>query len=85
MVQVVITPVQNALPSYEIGGELGRGAMGIVLAGQHRQLDREVAIKQLPSAFAADEEVRHRFGQEARTLAALAHPHIVPVYDYVER
>ncbi|HEU5302666.1 MAG TPA: protein kinase [Acidimicrobiia bacterium] len=85
MVQVVLTPVQNALPSYEIGGELGRGAMGIVLAGRHRQLDREVAIKQLPAAFAADEEVRQRFGHEARTLASLAHPHIVPVYDYVER
>jgi len=85
MVQVVLTPVQNALPSYEVGGELGRGAMGIVLAGRHRQLDRAVAIKQLPAAFAADEEVRQRFGHEARTLAALAHPHIVPVYDYVER
>jgi serine/threonine-protein kinase len=85
MVQVTLTPVQNALPSYEVGGELGRGAMGVVLAGHHRQLERDVAIKQLPAAFAADEDVRHRFGQEARTLAALAHPHIVPVYDYVER
>jgi len=85
MVQVAQTPVQSALPSYEVGGELGRGAMGVVLAGRHRQLERDVAIKQLPAAFAADEEVRHRFGQEARTLASLAHPHIVPVYDYVER
>jgi Protein kinase domain len=85
MVQVVQPPVQSALPSYEVGGELGRGAMGVVLAGRHRQLERDVAIKQLPWAFAADEEVRRRFGQEARTLAALAHPHIVPVYDYVER
>jgi serine/threonine-protein kinase len=85
MVQVAQTPVQSALPSYEVGGELGRGAMGVVLAGRHRQLERDVAIKQLPPAFAADEEVRHRFGQEARTLASLAHPHIVPVYDYVER
>ena len=84
MVQVALTPVQAALPSYEVGGELGRGAMGVVLAGRHRQLERDVAIKQLPSAFAADEDVRRRFGQEARTLAALAHPHIVPVYDYVE-
>jgi serine/threonine-protein kinase len=58
--------------------------MGVVLAGRHRQLGRDVAIKQLPPAFAADEEVRRRFGQEARTLASLAHPHIVPVYDYVE-
>jgi serine/threonine-protein kinase len=77
--------VHEALPSYEIGGELGRGAMGVVLAARHRQLERSVAIKQLPPAFAADEEVRRRFGAEARTLAALAHPHIVPVYDYVEQ
>ncbi len=77
--------VQEALPSYEIGGELGRGAMGVVLAATHRQLDRAVAIKQLPPGFAADPDVRRRFGVEARTLASLAHPHIVPVYDYVER
>jgi serine/threonine-protein kinase len=85
MVQAVETQLQIALPNYEVGGELGRGAMGVVLAGRHRQLERDVAIKQLPPAFAADEDVRQRFGQEARTLASLAHPHIVPVYDYVER
>jgi serine/threonine-protein kinase len=81
----MINQVQEALPSYEVGGELGRGAMGVVLAAHHRQLDREVAIKQLPPGFAGDAEVRRRFGVEAKTLAALAHPHIVPVYDYVER
>jgi len=85
MVQTAPFSVQEALPGYEVGGELGRGAMGVVLSARHRQLERDVAIKQLPPAFAADEEVRRRFGQEARTLAALAHPHIVPVYDYVER
>ena len=73
-----------ALPAYEIGGELGRGGWGVVLAGRHRQLGREVAIKQLPRAFAADPAVRARFVAEARLLASLDHPHIVPVYDYVE-
>ena len=77
--------LRSALPSYDIGRELGRGAMGVVLAGRHRQLERDVAIKQLPPAFASDDEVRRRFGQEARTLAALAHAHIVPVYDFVDR
>jgi serine/threonine-protein kinase len=77
--------VVDALPSYEIGGELGRGGWGVVLSGRHRQLEREVAIKQLPRAFAADEAVRARFAAEARVLASLDHPHIVPVYDYVER
>ncbi len=77
--------VEAALPSYEIGAELGRGGWGVVLAGRHRQLGREVAIKQLPRAFAADPDVRARFTAEARVLASLDHPHIVPVYDYVER
>ncbi|HUO48972.1 MAG TPA: serine/threonine-protein kinase [Acidimicrobiales bacterium] len=77
--------VADALPQYEIGGELGRGGWGVVLAGRHRQLGRDVAIKQLPRAFAADESIRARFGVEARLLASLDHPHIVPVFDYVER
>ncbi len=77
--------VEAALPSYEIGAELGRGGWGVVLAGRHRQLGREVAIKQLPRAFAADPDVRARFTAEARVLASLDHPHIVPVYDYVEQ
>src|SRR6202030_1216702 len=46
---------------------------------------REGPIKQLPQAFGADPDVRHRFISEARTLAALDHPHIVPIFDYVER
>jgi len=77
--------VAAALTEYEIGGELGRGAWGIVLAGRHRHLRREVAIKRLPAAFAHDPEVRSRFVGEARLLSSLDHPHIVPVYDYVER
>jgi len=74
-----------ALPGYEIGGELGRGAFGVVLAGRHRQLGRQVAIKQLPRAFSSHPEVHHRFSSEAKTLASLDHPHIVPIFDYVEQ
>ena len=77
--------VIDALPAYEIGGELGRGGWGVVLAGRHRQLGRDVAIKQLPRAFAVDESIRARFTVEARLLASLDHPHIVPVYDFVEQ
>lgn len=76
--------VTAALPAYDVGGELGRGGWGVVLEGRHRQLGREVAIKQLPRAFAADPAVRARFVAEARLLASLDHPHIVPVFDYVE-
>ena len=75
----------SALPAYDIGDELGQGGMGVVVAGQHRQLGRRVAIKQLPEAFAADAGVRRRFTAEAQVLASLDHPHVVPVYDFVER
>ncbi len=77
--------VQDALPGYDVAGELGRGAFGVVYTGHHRQLNRPVAIKQLPRAFAADPAVRERFVAEAQMVASLDHPHIVPVYDFVDR
>jgi len=76
--------LSDALPAYDIGEELGKGGMGVVVSGQHRQLDRRVAIKQLPPGFGDDPAVRRRFTEEARLLASLDHPHVVPVYDYVE-
>jgi hypothetical protein len=77
--------IADALPGYDVAGVLGQGAMGVVLGGRHRKLDRQVAIKQLPPAVAEDSDARERFGTEARVLASLTHPHIVPVFDYVER
>lgn len=74
----------RALPRYEIGPEIGRGAWGVVYGGTHRELGRAVAVKQLPSAAGADAAVRRRFVAEARRVASLEHPHIVRVYDYVE-
>jgi len=76
--------VATALPQYDVAGELGRGAWGVVLSGRHRELGRTVAIKQLPRAFGADPGVHARFVREARILASLDHPHIVPIYDFVE-
>lgn len=80
-----VVRIAMTLPEYIVEGELGRGGMGVVYVGRHRRLDRPVAIKELPPAFAVDEDVRDRFGTEARTLASLSHPHIVPIFDYVER
>jgi serine/threonine protein kinase len=77
--------VADALPAYDVDDVLGSGGWGVVFSGRHRQLDRRVAIKQLPTAFAADQSVRRRFTAEARVLASLDHPHVVPVYDFVER
>jgi serine/threonine-protein kinase len=77
--------IRAALPDYAVEGEIGHGGMGVVFLGRHTRLGRMVAIKELPPTFSADPEVRERFSTEARTLASLHHPHIVPIYDYVER
>ncbi len=70
-----------ALPGYEVKVELGAGAFGQVLAAQHRQLGRDVAVKVL----AVNSDIAHaRFLAEARLLARMDHRHIVRVHDYVE-
>jgi hypothetical protein len=76
--------LERILPGYEVFAELGRGSYGIVLAGRHRQLGRDVAIKQLPLGHANSDVVRARFRAEAQVLASISHPHVVPIYDYVE-
>lgn len=75
--------VVAALPQYEIGPAIGQGGMGVVFAGVHRSLRRDVAIKQLPWDVLNHAVSSELFDREARVLASLDHPHIVPVYDYV--
>ncbi|WP_250290336.1 serine/threonine-protein kinase [Frankia sp. CiP1_Cm_nod1] len=70
--------IAAALPGYELGARLGRGAFGLVLAGRHRGLGRDVAVKMLP---VDQDEATERSWNEARLLASLDHPHIVRVYD----
>src|SRR6476661_2538270 len=65
---------------YEILEELGRGGMAIVYRAREKALDREVAIKVLPSRLAIDGGFVERFEHEARTAAKLEHPSIVPIY-----
>jgi serine/threonine-protein kinase len=65
---------------YSLQRELGRGGMGIVYLARDVQLDRDVAIKVLPSHLAHTAESRERFIREARTAAGLSHPHIVPIH-----
>ncbi|MEQ8718043.1 MAG: protein kinase [Acidimicrobiales bacterium] len=79
------TRLADALPDYSIVRELGRGAMGIVYLGEQKSLGRSVAIKELPEAFVRDQTVRERFLAEAKALGRLGHPHVVPVYEFVER
>jgi eukaryotic-like serine/threonine-protein kinase len=65
---------------YSLQRELGRGGMGIVYLAREVQLDRDVAIKVLPSELARSAGARERFVREARTAASLSHPHIVPIH-----
>src|SRR5262245_45019827 len=69
------------LGPYEIVAPIGAGGMGEVYRAHDTRLDRTVAIKVLPAHVTNDPSVRQRFEREAKTLAALSHPHICPVFD----
>lgn len=70
---------------YQIMEQLGQGGMAIVYKAYHAALDRYVAIKVLHSVFLEDPSFQARFQREARLVAKLEHPNIVPVYDYAEQ
>ena len=67
---------------YEVLGPLGAGGMGEVYLARDTKLGREVALKILPAAFAADADRVARFKREARLLASLNHPHIGAIYGF---
>lgn len=70
---------------YEIKSELGRGGMATVYHGYDPRFEREVAVKVLPPELIhADPQFRLRFEREAKIIASLEHPSIVPVYDVGE-
>src|SRR6187455_757830 len=75
-------PTGVRLGGYEILAAIGAGGMGEVYRARDRKLDRQVAIKILPEAFAADPDRIARFEREAKTLAALNHPHIAAIYGF---
>jgi Tol biopolymer transport system component len=74
----------NRLGPYEILSSIGAGGMGEVYRAHDSRLDRTVAIKILPSSFAADQDRLQRFAQEARAAAALNHPNILSIFDIGE-
>lgn len=77
--------LQRLLPGYGIIEFLGRGGMGAVYKGRQMSLDRLVAIKVLPAALHRSEHnFSERFKLEARAMARLSHPGIVPVHDFGE-
>jgi len=69
---------------YKIIEQLGQGGMATVYKAYHASLDRYVAVKALHAAFGEDATFSARFQREARVVAKLEHPNIVPVYDYAE-
>ncbi len=69
---------------YRVTDQLGQGGMATVFKAYHAALDRYVAIKVLHPAFKEDPHFTSRFQREARVVAMLEHPNIVPIYDYAE-
>lgn len=73
----------SQLGRYEVLGELGQGAMGVVYKARDPLIDRVVAIKTINLGLALDEkeEYEGRFYQEAKAAGRLNHPNIVTIYD----
>jgi serine/threonine protein kinase/Tol biopolymer transport system component len=69
------------LGDYEVQSQIGAGGMGEVYRARDRRLDRDVAIKVLPSFLSSDSDRLRRFEQEARAAAALNHPNILAVHQ----
>ena len=69
---------------YEVIASIGEGGMGQVFRARDTKLDRDVAIKALPTAFAHDADRLARFEREAKTLASLNHPNIAAIYGLEE-
>src|SRR5262249_22973881 len=70
----------SRIGSYEILAPLGAGGMGEVFRARDTKLNRDVAIKVLPAAFAEDRERVARFRREAQVLASLNHPNVAAIH-----
>jgi serine/threonine-protein kinase len=79
-----MSPPQT-IAHYKITAKLGEGGMGEVWRATDTKLNRDVAIKILPEAFAQDADRMARFEREAHVLAAPNHPHIAPIYAVEDR
>lgn len=77
--------IGKTIGRYQILSEIGRGGMAVVYLGQDPSFHRQVAIKVLPTQFLENNLLRARFEREARTIATLEHPAIVPVHDFGEQ
>ncbi len=80
---MALTP-GTRLGVYDITAPIGKGGMGQVYRASDTKLDRDVAIKILPEAFAHDADRLARFTREAKTLASLNHPNIAHLHGLEE-
>ncbi|MDX1614094.1 MAG: serine/threonine-protein kinase, partial [Candidatus Promineifilaceae bacterium] len=69
---------------YQVKRQLGQGGMATVYLAHDPLFERDVAVKVLPREFLHDKQFYGRFEREAKAIARLEHPAIVPVYDYGE-
>jgi hypothetical protein len=74
--------IGKTIGQYEIVEKIGVGGMATVYKAYQASINRYVAIKILPTQFAHDPNFVKRFTQEAKAIAALEHPYILPVYDF---
>ena len=74
---------QHRYPSgpYQVISFIGAGGMGEVYKARDTRLQRDVAMKVLPTSVASDPEQRARFEREARAVAALSHPNVLAIFD----
>ena len=77
--------VPDSIAHYRILSKLGEGGMGEVWRARDSKLERDVAIKFLPEAFAADPDRLARFSREAQVLASLSHPNIAAIFGVEDR
>ncbi len=75
-------PSMVSLPGYEVRERIGQGSFGVVWRAYQPSVGREVAVKVIRPEFCSDPAFVRRFEAEARTIARLAHPHIVPLIDF---
>jgi serine/threonine protein kinase len=71
-----------SLPGYKVHGEIGVGGQAKIYLATQESFGRKVAIKVLLPQFAENKEFVERFLREAKTVASMGHPHIIPVYDF---
>jgi serine/threonine protein kinase/pimeloyl-ACP methyl ester carboxylesterase len=80
----ITPPATRTIAQYEILEQVGAGGMGVVYKARDQRLQRLVALKLLPPALSADQELKRRFLQEAQAIASLDHPNLCTIFEIAE-